>query len=203
MIALLSRGLRRNIRGTAATEFALVAPPLVLLLLGAFDAAHTLYMRAAIQGIVQKTARDSALETGTDAQQQSALDAKVTTSIRAIANTATVTFKRRFYRTFSDAAAAQAEAFTDTNSNGRCDAGELYQDQNSNSTWDADGGDGGQGTAKDRTLYTVVATYPRMFPVGKLISGSNVTRVTATTVLENQPYGDQASYGAVVVRNCP
>ncbi len=198
-----SRRIASDTAGSPAVEFALVAPVMLLMLLGAFDAAHTLYMRAALQGIVQKTARDSALEAGTVSAQQTALDDKVRASVRALANTATITITRRFYRTFSKAAAAQPEAWTDTNTNGRCDAGEPYQDDNRNSTWDKDGGDGGQGSAKDRTLYTVVATYPRMFPVSKLISGGNTTTVKATTILENQPYSEQGSYAAPVVRNCP
>ena len=117
-------------------------------------------------------------------------------------NNATVTITRRYYRTFTAAANATPEAWTDTNKNGRCDAGEPYQDDNRNNTWDADGGNGGQGGAKDAVLYTVTVSYARMFPIYNLIGGSNTAKVTASTVLKNQPYGDQATYGASVVRNC-
>ncbi len=196
-------GLLQDRRGATVIEFAIIAPVMGLLLLGAFDTAHSLYMRSVLQGIVQKVARDSALESGTDTDQQTVLDNKVRASVKAIANNATVTITRRFYRTFSDAAAAQAEAYTDTNHNGTCDQGEPYQDENLNNVWDRDGGDAGQGTAKDRTVYTVSLSYPRFFPLYKVIGGSNTTRISAATVLENQPYGDQASYGATVVKNCP
>lgn len=174
-----------------------------LLILGAFDTAHSLYMRSVLQGIVQKVARDSALEGGTVAAQQTALDNKVRASVRAIANNATIDITRRFYRTFSAAAAAQAETWTDTNANGTCDAGEPYQDANNNNNWDDDGGDSGQGGAKDKTVYTVEMSYPRYFPLYRLIGGSNTTRISAATVLANQPYGDQGSYGTPTVRNCP
>lgn len=196
-------GLRLDRRGSTIVEFAIIAPVMGLLLLGAFDTAHSLYMRSVLQGIVQKVARDSALESGTVADQQTALDNKVRASVSAIANNATITFTRRFYRTFSDAAAAAPEAYTDTNHNGTCDQGEPYQDENNNNAWDRDGGDAGQGTAKDRTVYTVSVSYPRFFPLYKIIGGSNTTRISAATVLENQPYGDQGSYGTAVVRNCP
>ena len=195
--------LARDRRGVTVIEFAFVAPIMCLVILGAFDVAHTLYMRAALQGIVQKTARDSTLESGTEASQQTTLDNRVRDQVKALANNMTMTITRRFYRTFADAAAAQREVFTDTNGNGVCDAGEPYQDANQNGVWDADGGNAGQGGAKDATLYTVTLSYPRFFPVYNFVGGSNVTRITASTVLRNQPYGDQQSYGTPVVRNCP
>ncbi|ODP38506.1 TadE/TadG family type IV pilus assembly protein [Sphingomonas turrisvirgatae] len=196
-------GLAGDRAGVTVVEFALVAPVLCLVLLGAFDISHTLYARAALQGIVQKTARDSSLESGADTAEQTALDNKVKDQVRALANNATIDITRRFYRTFSEAAAAKAEVFTDTNGNGRCDAGEPYEDANGNSNWDKDGGSAGQGGAKDATLYTVTMTYPRFFPIYKLVGGSDTTKLTASTVLRNQPYSDQGSYGAIQVRNCP
>lgn len=196
--------LRADRRGSHAVEFAIVAPVLVLLLLAGFDTAHSLYTRAVLQGIVQKTGRDSTLETaGSDQAAQDALDAKVRRQATALYNSAQIDITRRYYRTFSEASVAQAEAWTDTNKNGRCDAGEPYQDANLNSTWDADGGNAGLGGAKDAVVYTVTMTYPRLVPVQKFITGSSTTKITATTVLRNQPYGDQGSYGAPVVRNCP
>ncbi|WP_457352818.1 TadE/TadG family type IV pilus assembly protein [Sphingomonas sp. UYP23] len=184
-------------------EFAIVAPVMCLLIIGGFDIAHTLYTRAILQGIVQKVARDASLETGTDAQVSAALDARVTAQVSALTRNPQIVFKRRFYRTFSLAAAAKAESFTDTNKNGTCDAGEPYVDANNNSIWDADGGDAGQGGAKDRTLYTVSVTYPRMFPLWRFLGTSSTTTLVATTILQNQPYSDQASYATATVRNCP
>jgi Flp pilus assembly protein TadG len=195
--------LLRDEAGVTIVEFAMVAPVLGLVLLGAFDVAHTLYTRAALQGIVQKTARDSSLESGSESAQQTALDNKVKDQVRALANNATINITRRYYRTFSDAAAARAEPWTDTNGNGTCDGSEPYEDTNRNSTWDADGANSGQGGAKDTALYTVTMSYPRFFPIYNLVGGSNTTKISATTVLRNQPYSDQGSYAAAVVRNCP
>lgn len=195
--------LARDEAGATVIEFAMVAPVLGLALLGAFDIAHTLYARAVLQGIVQKTARDSALEAGAGAAAQTALDDKVRNQAKAMANNAEVTITRRFYRTFTDAAAARAEIWTDTNRNETCDESEPYEDANRNGVWDADGGDAGQGGAKDATLYTVTVTYPRMFPFYNFVGGSRTTKVTASTVLRNQPYADQGSYGPMQERNCP
>ncbi len=195
----------RDRRAVTVVEFAFVAPVLLLLLLGGFDTAHTLYMRGVLQGAVQKSARDSALESGLSSENQTAIDDRVRASVLALANNADITIKRRFYRTFSQAAAAKAEPFpggNDTNRNGICDNNEIFEDLNRNGFRDLDGGDGGQGAAVDRTVYTVTATYPRMFPVMKMIGGSATTVVTATTVLENQPYANQASYSGSTVGHC-
>lgn len=194
------KALRRDVRGATLVEFALVAPVLGLLLVGAFDMGHTLYMKTVLQGIMQKTARDSGLESGLGADKL--IDAKVTSQVKALANNADVKFSRRFYRTFSDAAAAKAEPFTDTNDNKKCDAGEPYEDQNRNGTRDADGADDGQGGAKDSVLYTVTVEYPRMFPMNTMLGFSDVSTVKGAMILANQPYGDQGSYAGPIVRNC-
>ena len=200
---MIRRKLRDDSSGVTVVEFALVAPVLCLVLLGAFDVSHTLYTRAALQCIVQKTSRDSTLESSAEAEQQAALDTKVKDQVTALANNATITITRRFYRSFSEAAAARAEVFTDTNGNGECDAGEPYEDVNRNNVWDRDGANAGQGGAKDATLYTVTMSYPRFFTVYKLVGGSDTTRISASTVLRNQPYGEQGTYGTPQVRNCP
>lgn len=193
--------LAQDKAGVAATEFAIVAPVLCLLMMGAFDVGHTLYMRAVVQGALQKAARDSGLESGLTSN--AGLDAKVATQIKAIAGNPTIAFSRRYYRTFSAAAAARAEPFTDTNRNGKCDSGEPFEDQNNNKVRDADGANDGQGGAKDSVLYTVTVTYPRMFPLHGLINVPSTTRVKGSMILANQPYGDQGSDGGPTVRNCP
>lgn len=197
--------LRSDDSGSAAVEFGALSMVLMMMLMGGFDLGHTMYVKAILQGEVQRAARASALETGADAAAQGTIDQKLRTQIQRLNSNATVTISRRFYRTFSKASAAQHEPFTDTNSNGVCDNGEPYTDQNFNNTYDADGGDSGQGGAKDIVIYTARVTYPRLFPVGKLLGFSPNVDMTAQTVLANQPYGDQNAYSTATppVRNCP
>ncbi|MGV3768400.1 MAG: TadE/TadG family type IV pilus assembly protein [Sphingobium phenoxybenzoativorans] len=202
-MAMLNRlkRLPKDERGLYVTEFALVAPVFLITLLGTFDMAHGLYMQTELQGIIQKAARDLTLESGTEAAKQAALDASVEARLKNLAKNATVTFSRRNYKDFTKAAQAVAEPYTDTNANGRCDAGEPYQDNNNNSVWDKDGGDDGQGGAKDNVVYTVSVSYPRMFKFS-LIGLPATTTMQASTVLANQPYGDQSQYAAPTARNC-
>jgi Flp pilus assembly pilin Flp len=198
----LLRRVRTDERGATIIEFAMVAPIMCMLLLGGFDVSHMLYTRAQLQGIVQKTARDGTLESDATEAASDALDAKVKKQALALQNDAKLEFKRRYYRNFTEAAAAKPEPWTDTNKNGTCDAGEPYQDNNLNSAWDKDGGNSGQGGAKDAVVYTVDMTFKRMFPIYKVVGGSDMATVSATTVLRNQPYDNQQSYGTAKVRNC-
>jgi hypothetical protein len=188
-------------RGVTIIEFGIVAPVLCMLLVCAFDLGHTLYMQAVLQGIVQKAARDSTLENA-DTDQLALIDNKVLKQVRALNKSVTPIFTRRYYRTFADAAAAKPEPWTDTDKDGTCDHGEPYEDDNNNGVWDKDGANGGQGGAKDRTVYTVQLSYPHLFPVYNFLGGAKNVNLVATTVLENQPYADQSSYTTPVVLNC-
>src|SRR3546814_7682743 len=122
--------------------------------MGTLDVGHTLYMQAVLQGVMQKAARDSALESGSATAQQAALDTHVQEQVKNLNLSADVDLTRRYYKTFQKAAAAAAEPFTDTNGNGRCDSGEPYQDDNNNKNWDKDGGNAGQGGAKRSEEHT-------------------------------------------------
>ena len=198
------RSLAHDSKGATIVEFAFVAPVLCLFMVGGFDIAHSLYLQADLEGIVQKTGRDSALESGTEAERQAATDEKIRVQVRALANHAQIVITRRYYRTFSKALAAQHETFDDTNGDGLCNAGEPYTDANNNTLWDRDGGDGGQGGAKDKAVYTVTVRYARMLPLHRFIPGLPAESViTANTVLQNQPYSNQSSYtNTTTVRNC-
>lgn len=188
--------------GATIIEFAIVAPVLIVMLLGFFDTAHTLYMKAQLTGLLQKAARDSTLQNMSTAAAEAAMDANITRQVKVLARNATVVTSRRFYRNYNDAAAKVPESWGDTNGDGRCNNNESFTDTNGNGVWDADGGDGGSisstpgGGAQDRTIYTVTVSYPHLFPLWKFLGTSPNAALTATTVLANQPYTDQSSYAA-------
>ena len=178
-------------RGAVLTELGLIMPVLAALLLGALDAGHTLYLQATLQGAVQKAARDSGIETGLDATNQAAIDTQVRSQILRLVRTANVTITRRSFHSFS-AASQDLEQFTDTNGNGICDNNEPFNDDNNDGTRDQ-AGTSGAGGAKDSVLYTVTASYSRLFPLDRLIGLSPTVTLTATTIMNNQPFGDQVS----------
>lgn len=196
--------LGRDEQGSALTEFGLLAPVLIVLLLGAFDMGHSLYARSVLEGSLQKAARDSSLETGTVAENQAVIDNLVRGQMNDIGiDNEDITIRRRYYRSFSAASAANAEPYTDNNHNNKCDNGEPYEDRNNNSTRDVDGGDAGQGGAEDTVLYTVTLNFKRLFPIANFIGLSDREVIQASTVMNNQPYGEQGSYAAATTRHCP
>lgn len=188
--------------GISVTEFGLISPAIIVMLLGTMDAGHTLYMRTVVDGTIQDVARDSALEDGQILAKQEAVDQRIRRQIQKLNKNANVGITRRYYRNFTQASEAEAEEFTDTNSNGTCDNGEPFIDANLNDSWDADGADEGQGQAKDVAIVTVTVTYDRLLPMANLIGLPEQVTIGANTVLANQPWAEQQQYGAAQTRNC-
>lgn len=203
--AFLKRCVRTDQNGIAAVEFALIAPVFMAVLLGTMDLGHTLYVQSVLQGSVQKAARDSSLQTGTLAENQETIDEIVIGQIQRLNASATVVPTRRSYYTYTEASNATPEEFTDTpgDEDNICNDGEPYVDLNDNDTWDEDGAVDGQGGARDKAVYTVTVAYPRLLPIDKFVPGVSPTMtISATTVLANQPYGEQQVVTSNDVKNC-
>lgn len=186
---------RRDVRGVAALEFALIAPVLLVLMMGLCELGYQAYVQAVVTGAVQKAGRDNTVQGATFAT----IDAAVLAQIRAAVPHAAFTSGyplRRNYAQFGD---IEPEPFTDTNGNGVRDAGECFTDMNANGTWDADSGATGEGGANDVAVYTVSIVYPHLMPINHWMGWGTGLTLTATTILKNQPYASQAgrTYTAV------
>lgn len=192
----LIRNLKRDLHGATLLEFALLAPVLLMLLMGMFEMGYNYYMQSQLQGAVQKAARDSTIETISG--NTVATDARVSKAVRRIVPNATMGFSRRAYSSFNDV--HRPEDFTDINDDGACNDGEPYEDANDNGLWDEDRGSAGGGGARDAVLYVVTVSYPRAFGAAKLIGLSETFTTEAVTVLRNQPWAAQEVHSEV--RNC-
>jgi hypothetical protein len=190
-------------RGTSVMEFGLIAPALIVMLMGTLDAGQSYYVRAVLNGSLNQAARASALEGNRSESAKAKIKEDLEYSVQAIAPGAAVDIERRFYRTFSEAALARAETIIeDSNNNGKCDVGETYVDANLNNAWDADGGNDGQGGARDVVIIKVNVRYTRLFPVAEILGfGSNV-QIVSDSILANQPYGAQEQYTTAVNKDC-
>lgn len=164
--------------------------------MGTFDTAYDMYTASLMEGAIQKAARDSTLEKAN--LNASAIDGVVTKTVRDLAPSANLTFKRTAYHSFS--AVGKPEDYTDTNNNGKCDKSEPYEDANDNSVWDTDQGDEGMGGARDAVLYQVTVTYPRPFAVASLLGWPSTYTINAKTVLANQPWDNLAK--TPTIRKC-
>lgn len=191
--------LARNRDGVTIVEFALIAPALMVLVLGVFDMGYNVYTNNIVNGAIQRAARGSTVEGA--AGNQAKLDAIVTSEVRSVTPNATLTFERKAYASFSDV--GRPEDFTDRDNDGVCNNGEPYEDSNRNGRWDTDPGSAGFGGARDAVLYTVTVTYPRLVPIDAFIPGQNRNfTLKSRSVLRNQPYGAQNSTTAPPVLNC-
>lgn len=186
--------LSRDDRGAASVEFALVAPVMLMVLYGMFDLGHGQYTKAMLEGAIDKASRRATIEGATVA----GIDAEVTTAVRRIAPSAVMTFTRTTYSDFADI--GMPEDFDDVDGDGSCNNNEPYEDANGNGSYDLDRGKSGNGGARDAVLYKVNVSYKRIMPIGSLIGQSNITSLSATTVLRNQPFGIQQY---VETKNCP
>lgn len=193
----LLRRLRRDRRGATVTEFAVVAPVMLLVTMGMCDLAYQSYVQAMLSGALQRAGRDSTIQGA--ANRTDAIDAKVKAAVQSVAASATFTTSRKSYANFGQVA---PEPFQDNNGNNSYDqASECFTDTNGNGKWDTDPGLDGQGGANDVVFYTIAATYPRLFPMAGLMGWSSSQTVSASTVLKNQPYANQSSFTAIQV--CP
>lgn len=225
MLKLLK--LRYDQRGSTVVEFAIVAPVMLMMILGSLDVGYALYARSMLEGAIQKAARDSGLQTGAGrgceidygviknisgllninvlkTHTESSFCALTDTQRAALFASAenkenSVLFIRRNYTSFSDV--GEMEDFTDSDGDGICDVGEPYEDSSGDSQW-GERGVNGQGGARATVLYSAGLHFRRIFPAYKLLGGKEFMTVEATTILRNQPYAVSQD-PAVLVKNCP
>ncbi len=192
MIRLPTR-FRRDERGAAIIEFAIMAPTMLLILFGILELSYRFYLQAMLQGAVQRAARDSTIEgNGTNIN---AIDAKVVSTVSAIA--AHATFKSTRYTFYDFNEVAPPEPFNDANDNGQWDSDECFDDTNGNGFWE---GKPGQGGADDIVQYTMTMTYPEILPLSSLLHWPALNKLSATTTLRNQPFGTQTRASGTI---CP
>lgn len=192
--------LRSDERGATLVEFALVAPVLMIVMMGLLDMTYRLYATAMLNGEVQKAARDATLESSTNAVALAALDTRVKDGFRQVNGSVTdsdFVITRRNFTNFTNAGKLEPS----TGPGGVCAPTFTYVDVNNSGTYD-DGANAGQGGADDVTLYTVRVTYKSLFPVNALYGAPVNQTITASTVLRNQPYNDQAARAVGPTRAC-
>lgn len=203
MIYQLPKRLRRDEEGGTLVEFAIIAPVFLMLLMGIFDFGHITYVRSILNGAMQAAARDSALENAAIAGNTDVIDNKLRASIQNLSNSIKhddIKIERVSYFSFDDV--NRPEAFTDSNGDSQCNNNEVFEDENANGVWDSDIGEDGLGGARDVVVYNVAVTYDRLFPLYRMLGTSQSITLASSTVLQNQPYAQQADQTPVSPGNC-
>lgn len=179
----LLRRLRRDSKAVTIIEFAMVAPVMLLLLLGLFDLGYRAYAGSVLQGSLHDAARMATVGGFTMPQ----IDARVKTRLSNFATRSTVTTQAASYYEFSGV--SQPEKIVgDTVPLNSYNPGDCFEDVNGNNAWDSDRGRSGTGNADDIVRYRVTITFPRIFPLGYILGWPPTQTLTQETVLRNQPF---------------
>lgn len=186
----LARRAIRDKSGVSATEFALIAPVFLTMMMGIFDAGQQAYATSVLNGAVQKAARDSSLEI-TDLGYA---DAMVEKQVGPILPGATFKSTRTSYNDFKDI--GRPEKWNDANNDGTCSHNESYVDENGNGEWDSDIGKEGNGGADDVVVYEMSVSYDPTFKVPFMPAHWTKRSLKASAIKKNQPFANQVGYGS-------
>ena len=182
------RHLRHDARGATIVEFAFVAPILVLTLLGLFDLGYKSYVASILQGALHEAARMGTVGNKTTAQ----IDAHIQNRLNQFSRGATITITHNSYMDFSGVKVPETIT-SDTAPVGSYNVGDCYQDANANLVYDTDRGKSGMGGSEDVLHYSITMSYPRLFPLTKLMGLPSTDTITSSTVFRNQPYGSRST----------
>jgi Flp pilus assembly pilin Flp len=191
--ALLHR-LHKAESGATLIEFALVLPPLLLLVIGMFEVATAMFVSTSVESALREASRYGI--TGSQPANGQTRQQQILQIIRdhtfGFLDPATTAISFKTYASFQDV--GQPEPFVDTPppgplANGKYDPGENFTDLNGNGQWDADRGTNGVGNAGDVVQYKVDYDWHLMTPFLSQILGNNgVLHMSASLVVRNEPY---------------
>lgn len=181
-----ARRLRRDPAGTAAVEFALILPVMLLAFVGCVELALVIFIANSIESGVFEAARvgiTNRVVEGISREEQ--VRAAVADRTHGLIDMDDVDIEMLVYPSFADV--NQPEPFTDTNGNGAHDAGEPFTDVNGNGSWDPDMGRAGLGGAGDVVVYRVTYDWGIATPLIRQVMGESVRNVSSVAV-RNEPF---------------
>ena len=181
------RVLIRNQKGIAATEFALLAIPLFILIMGSLEIAMQMYNRAHVEGVLRQAARMSVTGDISRTGENGVLIDKYVKDELSFTSGTEVDIKKAYYDDFSQVGQPEKRLSNAT------EAPYCFVDVNGNQRWDEDPARIGSGGADDIIDYQVTMTYNALFPlVTNIVTGKNTVSVSAQTTLRNEPFAGSA-----------
>lgn len=180
------RRLVHNSDGATIVEFAAIAAPLIILLLGALDLGYQAYATAVVQGAVNSAARQATLEGATTATVETYLRERLS----SIASGSNVQITASNFLTYNKIGKPE-KLTTDVNNNSQYDKSgpDCFIDDNRNGVYDlASQGASGIGSAEDVVRYEVNVTYNRLSPVPQFAGLGKSVTISRSTFMRNEPY---------------
>ena len=171
--------------GAVSLEFALIALPLTLVLVGFFEFAVVLFLGTALEGASLDAARFGA--TGADGggtSREERVREIVERRTLGLLDSEDLIIETLVYDSFADI--GEPEPFTDANGNGVYDEGESFTDVNGNGQWDADMGAAGLGGPGAVVVYDVRYDWPAITPLMAPLLGT--VRLSTSVPVRNEPF---------------
>ncbi|MFZ3481786.1 TadE/TadG family type IV pilus assembly protein [Sphingomonas sp. 3-13AW] len=181
--------LRRDRRGLAAVEFALLALPLFLLIMAGIEFGFMMFSKARLSGTLQQAARMATTGDDANGADGAKIDEMVRSELR-VTTQARVDVEKSYYDSFDQVRVPEEKNTSSTN------PPYCWTDVNANQRWDVDPGRSGLGGPNDIVNYKVTLTYPVLFPLlTKTLTGSSEIILRGQSAMQNEPFGggkDQA-----------
>lgn len=177
-------------RGSAALEFALGAPILVVMLSGIVETGMVMFTSTLLEGALRDASRYgiTGQEADPNVRLQNIIDIIAERTI-GLVDVSKAKISVEVYPGFGDV--GKGEDFVDGNGNGTYDPGETYTDTNGNGQWDADMGTAGPGGAGDIVLYRIDYDWPLLTPIASTFMGNGgVIPLSASIVVRNEPWDE-------------
>lgn len=183
-----TRLLRRNEEGATIVEFALIAPTLMLFVMGIIEVAMVLFVSMLLEGSVREAGRYGITGYVYQGFDRIAIIRKIVEqNTIGLVDMEKVKIETLTYQSFS--AVGQPEPFSDTNGNGQRDVGEAFNDVNGNGTWDDDMGVNGAGGPGDIVVYTITYDWPLLTTfLGDLMGRAGIMQLSASYAVRNEPW---------------
>lgn len=180
--------LCRNQQGITSLEFALIAPVLVLFVMGIIEFSMIMYTTTIMESATNSTSRLG--KTGYDPSgitREQAIINSIHSRTAGLLNPANLTLTTKVYADFNKVGKPEP-CINPLNPPCHGTPGINYIDANGNGLWDSDMGDAGLGSAGEIVLYVVSYPWPITTPMIAAIMG-NTYDITVRTVVRNEPFG--------------
>lgn len=169
--------------GIAAVEFAMIALPMLMLIMGSLEMGIQMFQKARAESVLRDAARMSVTgdlsRIGTNGSE---IDEYVKAEL-ALTPSTQVDIERYFYDDFSKVRQPEKRLSNAT------EAPYCFIDTNGNQQWDEDPVREGAGGAEDIIDYRVTVTYDALFPlITNVLTGQKEMSVGARTTLRNEPF---------------
>ncbi len=181
--------LRRNREGAAAAEFALIAPMVVLVIVGIAEIGTTLFVGALMEGAVREASRYGITGQGGAGRMQTVRDIIDDTTL-GLVDIDVADISTKIYNDFDSI--GHGEPYTDDSpANGAFDPGEAFVDVNGNGQWDTDQGKDGVGDPGEVVVYNIAYDLPLLTGMLTQHFGSaGLIKVKSRIAVRNEPFHD-------------